>query len=224
MMSSRKRTYVVLMSVGAAALFVDRCVLTEGTPAPASAEEASTLVDDAESPVSHRPGESVDQSRDRQGADHQSRSGAPGRRTTSPLDKGEFRGVAAEELSIPELPFPRNLKSTDSTVALRDIFARPPSAAMETTAEGASDSPETSAKPGEKQCIGRAAFAVQHRLKAVMVMEGLKIAIVDGRWMQVGDVVDGCTLSDISGESAVFRCRDGDALLSSFARTPPGDH
>lgn len=205
MMSSRKRTYLVLMSLGAAALFVDRCVLTEGTPAPASAVEALPFVVDAESPVSHRPG-------------------APGRRTTFPLVKGGLKGIAPEELSVPELPFPRNLNPFDSSAPIRDIFARPRFLAMETTDQGASDSPETTAKPGEKKRIGHAAFAVQHRLKAVMVKEGLKIAIVDGRWMQVGDDVDGCTLSCISGESAVFRCRDGDALLSPFERTPPGDH
>jgi hypothetical protein len=215
MMSSKKRTYVALMSVGAAALFVDRCVLTEGAPAPASAEETDLTTGDGESPESHRSGESADQSRDRQGADHQSRER---KRADNP---GK---VAAEELSIPELPFPRNLNPFDPSAPIRDIFARPQFAAMDTANEGASDSPERSGKPGEKQRIGRAAFAAQHRLDAIMIQQSLKIAILDGRWMQVGDVVDGCTLSDISGESAVFRCRDGDALLSPFERTPPRDH
>ncbi|MDO8631967.1 MAG: hypothetical protein Q7R41_15890 [Phycisphaerales bacterium] len=213
MMSSKNRTYMVLMSVGAAALFVDRCVLTGGTPAPASAEVASPLVGDAESPASHRPGGRADQNH----------PGAPVLRTTSPLEKGGLRGVAAEELSIPELPFPRNLDPFDPSAPIRDIFARSQSAATETTDQAASDSPETSAKPDEKRRIGRMAFAAQHRLEAVMIQQSLKIAILDGRWMQVGDVVDGCTLSDISGESVVFRCRDGDALLSLFERTPPGD-
>jgi len=234
MMSSKKRTYLALMSIGAAALFVDRCVMTGGTPAPASAEVASPLADDAESPASHRPGESVEQSRDRQGADHQGRPGAPGRRTTSPLEKGGLGGVAADAPPadpIPELSFPRNLKPFDPSAPIRDIFARPQSVAVDTAngrsdqeeSDAASDSPETSAKPGGNQRIGRAKFATQHRLEAVMIQQSLKIAIVDGRWMQVGDVVDGCTLSDISGESAVFRCRDGDARLSPFERTPLGD-
>jgi len=214
MTSSKKRTYLALMSVGAAALFVDRCVLTEGTPAPASAEEVPLLGVDAESQAPTRPGGPTDQLR----------PDVPGRRTPSPFEKGGLKGVAAEELSIPELPFPRNLNPYDPSAPIRDIFMRPPSAAVETADQAASDSPESAATSGEKQRIGRAAFAAQHRLDAIMIQQRLKIAILDGRWMQVGDVIDGCTLFVINGESAVFRCRDGDALLSPFERTQPGDH
>lgn len=162
---------------------------------------------------------------------------APSAATADPVSPDEEDGAAAEapprprvvpkpagpsKLSIPELHFPRNLPEYDPALELRDIFAR----AEESDGVPGSDSshPTISRKQAPQGAIGREAFEVAHRIDAVMVQESLKIAVVDGRWMQVGDVMDTCTLIRIEGDSAEFQCHDGDIVISPSGKrkTSPG--
>lgn len=234
MTSSKKRTYMAVMSLGAAALFVDRCVLTEGTPAPASAGEArrgadlesgdgtASLGRNGRGPQTATAPPSGSLSPDPHTLPSPG-GGESGLRKSPMLNSqtgSAQQPMAAEAISVPELPFPRNLKPVEPTAAMRDIFARPISAATATANEDDGDGMGGSPKTGEKRPMGRATFMTEHRLEAVMINEGLRVAIVNGQWKQIGDCLDGCTLLDITGESAVFHCPDGDALLSPFVRMP----
>jgi hypothetical protein len=57
-----------------------------------------------------------------------------------------------------------------------------------------------------------------------MVNQRLRIAVVDDIWVHFGDSIDGCTLMGIEGQSAHFKCHDGEAVLTvTTGRTPQSD-
>ncbi|UCC30297.1 MAG: hypothetical protein JSU86_19115 [Phycisphaerales bacterium] len=121
---------------------------------------------------------------------------------------------AAPTLSIPELPFPRGLDKWNSQSSIRDLFA-PPVAVLRAESQGTKadkDRPGTD-RPQHPEQASSDVFLTQHRLNGVMVDERLKIAIVDGTWIRIGQTVDGCTLTDVSGNEARFECHDREAVL-----------
>ena len=113
-------------------------------------------------------------------------------------------------LSIPELPFPRGIPTWDPRAPIRDLFA--PHSGGSATDKARSTSSEDAAKG---TCV---AFTKDHRLDAVLLQERLKIAIVDGVWVRIGESVDGCVLSEIVGNKVRFLCRDGDVVLTLSPR------
>jgi hypothetical protein len=120
--------------------------------------------------------------------------------------------VGTSRLNVPELHFPRNLPAYDPAYELRDVFSR-----TDADSPGSATGPAGRQKASEDvalSTIGREAFQARHRVDAVMVQESLKIAVVDGRWIRVGDMVDRCKLTRIDGESVIFECHDGDTELS----------
>ncbi len=117
------------------------------------------------------------------------------------------------KLGVPELHFPRNLPAYDPAFEMRDVFARLDSDG-EISDVGRTGKNGSAKKNTAADAIGREAFHATHRIDAVMVQESLRIAVVDGRWMRVGDVVDQCTLIKIEGDCAVFQCHDGDTVLT----------
>lgn len=81
--------------------------------------------------------------------------------------------------------------------------------------------PEDGTRP---RGLDQAAFQAGHELGGVLDHERLKIAIIDGRWLRIGDKVDGCTLTRISGDTVCFECYDGEAVLKpSRGRGAIGD-
>jgi hypothetical protein len=111
------------------------------------------------------------------------------------------------QLAVPEVPFPRGLPLWDGREPLRDVFSR--------TTNGLPDNDSSrSGQDGRAAPSACADFAGAHRLEAVLVQERLRIAVVNGRWLRVGETVDGCTLIEIVGENGRFRCRDGEIVLS----------
>jgi len=109
---------------------------------------------------------------------------------------------------IPAVPFPKNLPAFDPTHDIRDVFLTPSDA----LAAQAGD--RKGPKTGEPNQVSSAAeFAKQHTLNAVLDDQRLKIAVVDGRWMKVGDTFDDCRLTTISGTAAHFLCPYGEAVL-----------
>jgi hypothetical protein len=181
-MAPRKRqVYLVVMVLGAVALFVDRCLL------PASVSEPQ--------PVSALPPRTPRR---------------PAQAAATPMAK---EGLA--ELSVPELPFPRNLPVWDAAVPLRDIFSP----------DGAEpDKPRRSGRDDNQEQGNCAAFVKQHHLDAVFVQSSLRIAVIDGRWVRVGEDVAGCTLLDADGNKVRFRCRDGEVALTVIPFVENGDH
>lgn len=190
-MTSKTAVYIALIAVGLIVLAVDRCNF--GATVPASIE------------ASQRDPAAVEDAADLE---------------TMPRPAPAATSETASRLSVPELHFPRNLPSYDPSVELRDVFARPQIAGAmgETGRPGRSGSGE---KTSTSDAIGREAFQSTHRVDAVMVQESLKIAVVDGRWARVGDVVDTCTLKQIEGDSVVFECHDGDTVLAPAGKRRP---
>lgn len=190
-MAKKTKVYLALIAAGLLALAVDRTYLGASTPS----STVASLVD----PDSH----------DSKEEDVESAS-APRHRPAPKL-------VAPSKLSVPELHFPRSLPVYDPATEMRDLFARSDSngsaAGNALPARGGS-----SKRTIANQAIGREAFQATHRIDAVMVQDSLKIAVVDGRWMRVGDVLDTCTLIRIEGDAAEFQCHDGDTVLSPSGR------
>jgi|CXWL01.1.fsa_nt_gi hypothetical protein len=193
-MASKTKIYLALVATGFAALVVDRCYFGASAPASTAANEVDP---DTEGEVAEsKP--------------------APHSRPVPP-QAGQLKR------SVPKLHFPRNLPAYDPVIEMRDIFARsdPDHSIPDTGHPGRGGSAK---KEAATDAIGRDDFQTTHRIDAVMVQESLRIAVVDGRWMRVGDAVDTCTLIRIEGDSAVFQCHDGDTVLSPSGkrRHPPG--
>ena len=124
-------------------------------------------------------------------------------------------------LSIPELPFPQGIEPLDPTSEIRDLFTPPPLRRQNemNAASDNDDSPTTA--PNRTGQAPRDLFVTTHVLHAVMVNERLRIAIVDGQWRRIGESVDGCTLTDITGGEVRFECYDGTASLRLHADELP---
>ncbi|MGB2984558.1 MAG: hypothetical protein WBE26_01635 [Phycisphaerae bacterium] len=174
MSRQRKGAYLTLLAVGAAALAVDRWILTEGITEP---DAAFALGAGGSAPVIASP---------------------PPEPTST--------------LSIPELPFPRGLEPLDQQGLARDLFA-PPTLATDRDSSTDKDQRETNGRGGARRA-NSATFVTQHRLNGVLVHQRLKIAIVDGAWVRIGELVDGCTLAAVSGNEARFQCHDAEAVLN----------
>jgi len=120
---------------------------------------------------------------------------------------------SAETLATLELPFPRTIPPWDPQAPIRDLFAP-------YSDDDGADKRRTRSAPGadagRETCAG---FAAQHRLQALLVQDSLKIAILDGAWVRIGESVDGCVLTEIVGNNVRFRCRDGDTVIT----LSPGD-
>lgn len=115
--------------------------------------------------------------------------------------------------AIPELHFPGDLPPYDPRTMTRDFFAPP----MYQSGPGSSNATGNS-KSGSKNSsidgmMNRSLFEQTARLNGVIVQEGLQIAVVNDQWLRIGQSYYGCTLQTLSGNSAVFQCDDGEAVL-----------
>ena len=120
---------------------------------------------------------------------------------------------------IPELPFPRGLEPFDLGETVRDLFAPPKAFSDADSENGAPDKNGTAASRGlDDERHTSATFMTQHSLEAVLVHERLRIAVIDGVWLRIGDVIDGCTLEGIAGRTARFSCHDGGVVLDMSDR------
>lgn len=176
MSQHKKRVYVVVMILGALALFVDRFVLSEGATAPDQANASPEKL------VRHP-------------------AGSPAR-------------VAEDAPAIPELPFPRGVERFTFGPEIPDLFAPPGTVRKgggSTLAANQDGLSSSNAAPSRG--LSQAAFTARYELDGVLSHERLRIAIVGGRWLRLGDTVDGCKLTHIAGDAARFACFDGEAVL-----------
>jgi len=107
-----------------------------------------------------------------------------------------------------ELPFPRTIPAWDPRTPIRDIFA------PFSDGDAADKRHPRSPGGGDAGKASCADFVARHHLDAVLVQESLKIAILDGVWVRMGESIDGCVLTEIVGHKVRFRCRDGDTSLA----------
>lgn len=118
---------------------------------------------------------------------------------------------------VPELRFPRNLPPMDANVSLRDIFS-PDGFVPPAGKANRNTSAKTKADAAAPEAIGHEQFGLTHSLGALMLVDGLKIAVISGQWLRVGETLDTCTLIRIEGESAIFECHDGEVAFSMSPR------
>lgn len=116
-------------------------------------------------------------------------------------------------VSIPELPFPRMLKPMDPAEPIRDLFA-PPDKSGDSGRVGNARGQSGTGSAGDASPTNRLAFLAGYHLKAVLDDPRLKIAIVDGLWVRIGQTVGGCRLTKVEGPRACFACSDGEAVLT----------
>lgn len=118
----------------------------------------------------------------------------------------------AESLAIPELSFPKGVRPLSAKADIRDLFYPPQ---LSDNALARSGSEHSSAESDRSQPRRRNAeqFAEHHTLDAVLINERLKIAIIDGHWLTLGQSIDGCTVSDVAGNTVYVQCGDGRATL-----------
>jgi hypothetical protein len=194
-MASKTKVYLAVIAAGLVALAVDRVYFGASAPSPIAASEVNSTLGDV-----------VDESKP-----------APRSRPAPHPRAPQGPDTPGSKLSVPELHFPRNLPSYDPALEMRDVFAHldEQGSFPNTIPTGKSGSAK---KENAAEAIGREVFQAAHRVDAVMVHDSLKIAVVDGRWMRVGDVLDHCTLIRIEGDFTVFQCHDGDAVLSASGK------
>lgn len=183
-MNRKNYIYLGLIALGLLALWLDRSYFGVTAPSKSTALEADRSINGAQ----EKPGF-----------------------LRQPAPRIGQRGTGAA--GVPELRFPRNLPPFAPDIEIRDIFARADVA--KNYKKGKRVGPEKSGDEEEPEgAVGREQFVAKHTLGAVMVMDGLKIAVLDGRWLRVGDIVDTCRLVQIGGDAAVFECHDGNAIFS----------
>ncbi len=118
-------------------------------------------------------------------------------------------------LSIPEIPFPRDLPDFDDDASgepIRDFFA-PPRSTLQEEAEQAATDKESRDRAAHRGLASAAMFMTQHRLEGILVHQRLRIAVVDGISLAPGQSLDGCTLVYVSDNEVRFECHDGLAVL-----------
>lgn len=174
----RQRTYLAIMALGAAALFVDRFLLASGATAPAAAQAMGTLA----IPV----------------------------------------GDGTEAVVIPELPFPEGVRAFKFQDPIRDMFA-PPGYRGSEADESAADNQNAKRRGGrERGHTASADFAAANHVEAILTNERIHIAIINGRWVRVGQSIDGCEVTEISGDRVLVDCGDGVAALTPGGASVPG--
>lgn len=125
---------------------------------------------------------------------------------------------ATNSASVPELPFPRNLPTWSPDDSIRDIFSPNGSSAI-------SDNHRRRGVVPDADGHGTvAALQRDHRLDAILVNERLKIALIGGRRLGMGQEIGGCQIVSVEGHQVRFRCRDGEGVLTLHPHiTPTGD-
>ena len=125
--------------------------------------------------------------------------------------------------SIPELPFPHDLPAPDGEETVRDLFAPPNRVLARKQSDPLGPQPASDKKTGEGELVDRDTFVTGHRLHGILADKGLKIAVVDGAWVQVGEPFGGCMLMEVEGNKVRFQCHDGEAELSvsRLLKSPP---
>jgi hypothetical protein len=129
------------------------------------------------------------------------RGGAPTSGSASPE-------LATNAACVPELPFPRNLPSWSPDDPIRDIF-------LPNASTASSDNRLRQA--GDHDADGHATVAAlqrDHHLDAILVNERLRIAVIGGRRVGIGQEAGGCQIVAVEGTHVRFRCRDGECVLT----------
>lgn len=120
-------------------------------------------------------------------------------------------------VSVAVTPFPSDLPPVSSEHELRDVFATTDTIRAEMLLLATEDARGNGTRRTTKERTAAESFQRSRRLTAVMLGERLSFAIVDESWLQVGDRMDDCELTGMTGTTATFDCPGGDVTLSVTA-------
>ena len=131
---------------------------------------------------------------------------------TSPEFKPSTPFDTTNEIKIaPILPFPSNLPVINAQQQIIDIFQPVPLRGQVRQGLGVDD--QGKGKRSGLTRLDASSFESQRQLSGVMVAGSVKVAIVDGKWIRVGEKIWGCQLESVSGNQAHFKCHNGPATL-----------
>ncbi len=116
---------------------------------------------------------------------------------------------------IPDIPFPKLQEPSAQNTPTRDLFEPPRDATQSARRDNQGAGDLSRIQPDDVDT-----FQTQHRLDGLMVQQGLRVAVVNGRWIHVNDELDGCKTVSIFQDSVIFECRDGQAELTIVSPEP----
>lgn len=130
---------------------------------------------------------------------------------------GQAGGEDDKAVTIPELNFPRDLIPFDPKGTIRDVFAVPDAFAPPDNREPGRGA--GSLADGKSKALTADEFENRYTVTAILTRQGLRIAVVEGRNMQIGSKLDGFTLADIEGGEVIFTRDNQKATLSLIRHT-----
>ncbi len=119
--------------------------------------------------------------------------------------------VTGDLVSVAAAPFPRDIPDLAGTSPLRDVFAPTDLVRSKLSSEADGNPGREAGKPAR---LGPEEFAASHHLNGVMRTDSTSVAVVDGKWLRVGDSVESCELSEMEATSVKFRCATFEVELS----------
>lgn len=122
---------------------------------------------------------------------------------------------AAPGTSVVASPFPGALPDK-SAEELRNLFVLSDEVRSRMLGLGSSDT-SGRGRAGQRRKGGitpAAVFEREHKLSGTIVGDGVSFAIVDGAWFRIGDRLDNCQVTAITGTSVTWKCADGLSNLS----------
>jgi len=122
------------------------------------------------------------------------------------------KGVVSLSATVAAEIFPRSIPRNDSTLA-RDAFEPTPTARQTLLGAGAAANTGNSLDGGTLPASSASDFRNAHKLLAVMTGPNLRVAIIDGQRVSIGQHIAGCELIEITGQSARFSCADSEVEL-----------
>ncbi len=154
--------------------------------------------------------------------------GSPDSATASMVTSGATIGMPvsfdgktnAKSIAIPQIHFPSNLSSFTFSSELPDLFEPPDKQKnLQDKTENDDLGLKRAGAIADPSLVDTQKFEEKKQLDAIYTGDSLKIAIVNGQWVHLGQTIDGCKLKEIRTNEAVFECYDGDIVMRIKGKT-----
>jgi len=122
------------------------------------------------------------------------------------------KGAVSLSATVAAEVFPHGIPKYDSTI-VRDAFELTPSAQQTLLGPSVAANAGGLLNGGASPASSVSEFRNAHKLLAVMTGPNLRVAIIDGQRVNIGQHIAGCELIEITGQSARFSCADGEVEL-----------
>ena len=123
-------------------------------------------------------------------------------------------------VDVANTPFPRRLPRIDFHLKIRDAFAITPETQVKLFNGQRLDGLDSGSR-GKPRIARAKEFKQSHKISAVLISSTETVVVVSGRWLHVGDSMDGCTLQSVHETSATFDCAGQAVRLSVLGQVGP---